>query len=131
MRLLNMQNNVTMWNECFTEHAKSTTCAYAQLEVHNERQVCLCWKMSLHFLHCEYQSGMHTLYNEVDTGSCGKKKQLHRMWQSMLDFKIRQRESQRCVTFWLQQTHLIQADVDCKEMQTGLPLSLPMQQWMI
>ena len=74
MRLLNMQNNVTMWNECFTEHAKSTTCAYAQLEVHNERQVCLCWKMSLHFLHCEYQSGMHTLYNEVDTGSCGKKK---------------------------------------------------------
>ena len=26
MRLLNMQKNVAMWNECFTEHAKNTTC---------------------------------------------------------------------------------------------------------
>ena len=73
MRLLNMQKNVAMWNECFTEHATNTTCISPQLEVHNERQVGLCWKMSLHCLHCEYQSGMHKLYTEVDTGSCGQK----------------------------------------------------------
>ena len=73
MRLLNMQKNVAMWNECFTEHAKNMTCTSAQLEVHEERQICLCWKMSLHRLHCEYQSGMYKMYTEVDTGSCGHK----------------------------------------------------------
>ena len=73
IRLLNMQKNVAMWNECFTEHAKNTTCTSPQLEVHNERQVGLCWKMSLHCLHCEYQSGMYKLYTEVDIGSCDQK----------------------------------------------------------
>ena len=43
-----------------------------QLEVHDERQIGLCWKMSLHCLHCEYQSGMHKSFTEVDTGSCGQ-----------------------------------------------------------
>ena len=109
----------------------NTTYTSPQLEVHDEKQVGLCRKMSLHFLQCEYQSGMHTLYSEVDTGSCGKQKQLHRMWHSMLDFRIRLWESQRCVAFWLQRIHPLQADVGCKEMQTGLPLSLPRQQWMI
>ena len=52
----------------------NTTYTSPQLEVHDEKQVGLCRKMSLHFLQCEYQSGMHTLYSEVDTGSCGKKK---------------------------------------------------------
>ena len=67
MCLLNMQKNVAIWNECFTEHAKkNTTCTSPQLEVHDERQTGLCWKMSLHCLHCEYQSGMYKLYTEVD-----------------------------------------------------------------
>ena len=73
MRLLNMQKNVAMWNDCFTEHAKNTTFTSPQLEVHDERQIGLCWKMSLHCLHCEYQSGMYKLYTEVDTGSRGQK----------------------------------------------------------
>ena len=30
-------------------------------------------KQSLRCLHCEYQSGMYKLYDEVDTGSCGQK----------------------------------------------------------
>ena len=58
MRLLNMQKNMAMWNKCFTKHAKNTTCTSPQLEVHDERRVGLCWKRPLHFLHCEYQSGM-------------------------------------------------------------------------
>ena len=46
MRLLSMvsmQRNVAMWNECFTEHAKNTACTSPHFEVHNEKQVGLCW----------------------------------------------------------------------------------------
>ena len=38
MRLLSMQKNVAMWNECFTEHAKNKTCTSPHFEVHDERQ---------------------------------------------------------------------------------------------
>ena len=88
MRLSSMQKNMAMWNECFTEHAKNKTCTSSHFEVHDENQVGLCWKMSLHCLHCEYQSGIYKLYDEVDTGSCGKN-QPHRTWHSTLEFRFR------------------------------------------
>ena len=129
MRLLNMHNNVGMWNECFTEHAKNTTCASPQLEVHNERQVGLGWKISLHCLHCEYQSGMHKLYTEVDTGSCGQKTATSNVALHGLQDSTKRITKMRHIL--AARTHPFQADVDCKVMQTGLPLSLPRQQWMI
>ena len=130
MRLLNMQKNVAMWNKCFTEHAKNTTCTSPQLEVHDERQIGLCWKMSLHCLHCEYQSGMYKLYTEVDTGSCGQKPAT-----SNVALHVGLQDSTIGIT---KMRHILaatntplQADVDCREMQTGLPLPLPRKQWMI
>ena len=132
MRLLNMQKNVAMRNECFTEHAKNTTCTSPQLEVHDERQIGLCWKMSLHRLQCEYQSGMYKLYTEVDTGSCDQTPAtsnvaLHVGLQDSTIGTMKMRHIMAATNT----PPPLQADVDCREMQTGLPLSLPRQQWMI
>ena len=57
--MVSMQRNVAMWNECSTEHAKNMACTSPHFEVHDEKQVGLCWKLSLRCLHCEYQSGMY------------------------------------------------------------------------
>lgn len=55
MRLLNVMKTADMWNYCYAEHAK-TTCTSARFEVHEERQIGLCWKQSFRFTHCDYHS---------------------------------------------------------------------------
>ena len=130
MHLLNMQKNVAMWNECFTKYAKNKTCTSPHFEIHDEKQVDLCWKMSLRCLHYEYQSGMYKLYAEVGTGRCSLKPTTSNgaLHAGLQDSTIGITKIRHILA--ATNTPLL-ADVDYKEMQTRLPLSLPRQQWII
>ena len=73
MRLLSVDKNAAMWNDCFKEHAsREDTCILPHFEVH-ENKVGLCWQQSLSCTACHYKSRMHKLYSEVNTCSRGQK----------------------------------------------------------
>ena len=73
MRLLNVDKNAAMWNDCFKEHtSREDTCILPHFEVH-EKKFGLCWQQSLSCTACHYKSRMYKLYSEVNTGSRGQK----------------------------------------------------------
>ena len=73
MRLLSVDKNAAMWNDCFKEHAsREDTCILPHFEVH-ENKFGLCWQQSLSCTACHYKSRMYKLYSEVNTGSRGQK----------------------------------------------------------
>ena len=73
MRLLSVDKNAAMWNDCFKEHAsREDTCILPHFEVH-EKKIGLCWQQSLSCTACHYKSRMYKLYSEVNTGSRGQK----------------------------------------------------------
>ena len=73
MRLLSVDKNAAMWNDCFKEHAsREDTCILPHFEVH-EKKFGLCWQQSLSCTACHYKSRMYKLYSEVNTGSRGQK----------------------------------------------------------
>ena len=72
MRLLSVDKNAAMWNDCFKEHAsREDTCILPHFEVH-EKKIGLCWQQSLSYTACHYKSRMHKLYSEVNTCSRGQ-----------------------------------------------------------
>ena len=73
MRLLSVDKNAAMWNDCFKEHAsREDTCILPLFEVH-KKKFGLCWQQSLSCTACHYKSRMYKLYSEVNTGSRGQK----------------------------------------------------------
>ena len=59
MRLLSVDKNAAMWNDCFKEHAsREDTCILPHFEVH-EKKFGLCWQQSLSCTACHYKSRMY------------------------------------------------------------------------
>ena len=118
MRLLSVDTNAAMWNDCFKEHAsREDTCILPHFEVH-EKKLGLCWQQSLSCTACHYKSRMYKLCSEVNTGSrcqkpCAPNVAIH--------VGLHDSQTQSCDTFWPQQTRLPQVEVGCKSHPIGLP----------
>ena len=120
MRLLSVDKNAAMWNDCFKEHAsREDTCILPHFEVH-EKKFGLCWQQSLSCTACHYKSRMYKLYSEVNTGSRGQKPCAPNV-AIHVGLQDTTMETQSCDTFCPQQTHLPQVEAGCKGHPTGLP----------
>ena len=73
MRLLNVEKNAMMWNDCIQLHAEQSNGCTPRFSIANERKIGLAWQQSLHCVNCQFKSGMYKLYDEVPTGGRGQK----------------------------------------------------------
>ena len=73
MRLVNVEKNAMMWNDCIQLHAEQSKGCTPRFSVANEWKIGLAWQQSLHCVNCQFKSGMYKLYDEVPTAGRGQK----------------------------------------------------------